>query len=83
MANWITHLRIADEVLRHVPELDKTGFCMGSIAPDCNVENEDWTAFTPSREATHWMANEKKRSSDYEAFYRRYLTEAETLSSQV
>lgn len=60
MANWITHMRIADEVLRRLPDLDQPGFCMGSIAPDCNVENEGWTAFTPSREVTHWMSGQSK-----------------------
>ena len=74
MANWITHLRIADGVLRLVPELDPTGFCMGSIAPDCNVENEDWTQFTPSREMTHWMKGKTKLTADCEGFYRQYLS---------
>ena len=55
MATWITHLMIADGVLERIPNLDRHGFCVGNIAPDCNVENEDWTAFTPSREVTHWM----------------------------
>lgn len=64
MAGWITHMRIADEVLSELPALDRLGFCMGSIAPDCNVENEDWTAFTPSREVTHWMSGKNK----YKAF---------------
>ena len=49
MATWITHLMIADGVLERIPNLDRHGFCVGNIAPDCNVENEDWTAFTPSR----------------------------------
>lgn len=56
MAGWITHMRIADEVMKRLPGLDRLCFCMGSIAPDCNVENEDWTAFTPPREVTHWMS---------------------------
>ena len=73
MAGWITHMRIADEVLKKLPDLDRTGFCMGSIAPDCNVENEDWTVFTPPREVTHWMTGENKLSADYEGFYARYL----------
>lgn len=37
---------------------------LGNIAPDCNVENEDWTSFTPSREVTHWMGNERKRATE-------------------
>ena len=82
MAGWITHMRIADEVLKKLPDLDRTGFCMGSIAPDCNVENEDWSSFTPSREVTHWMTGKEKVSSDYETFCQQYLAAAETLSAQ-
>lgn len=49
MATWVTHLMIADSVLKTLTDLDRRGFCVGNIAPDCNVENEDWTSFTPSR----------------------------------
>lgn len=66
MATWITHLMVADSVLQKLPWLDRRGFCVGNIAPDCNVENEDWTAFTPSREITHWMSGDKKIGSDAE-----------------
>lgn len=62
MATWVTHLMIADVVMKQYPELDRRGFCVGNIAPDCNVENEDWTAYTPSREITHWMEGGKKAS---------------------
>ena len=73
MATWVTHLMIADSVLQHFPGLDRRGFCVGNIAPDCNVENEDWTAFTPSREVTHWMQGERKKASDCDAFYDEYI----------
>ena len=73
MATWVTHLMIADSVLQHFPGLDRRGFCVGNIAPDCNVENEDWTAFTPSREVTHWMQGERKKASDCDAFYEEYI----------
>lgn len=73
MATWITHLMIADKVLSRIDGLDRLGFCVGNIAPDCNVENEDWTAFTPSREVTHWMRGERKLASDCEGFYEEYL----------
>ena len=74
MATWITHLMIADGVLQHFPSLDRRGFCVGNIAPDCNVENEDWTALTPSREVTHWMQGERKKASDCDAFCEKYIT---------
>ncbi|MBQ5866942.1 MAG: zinc dependent phospholipase C family protein [Oscillospiraceae bacterium] len=73
MATWITHLMIADSVLQHFPGLDRHSFCIGNIAPDCNVENEDWSAFTPSREVTHWMQGERKKASDCDAFYEQYI----------
>ena len=54
MSTWPTHLWVADEVLERLPQLHRRGFCVGSIAPDCNVENADWTVFTPPRQMTHF-----------------------------
>ena len=45
MATWITHMIIADKVLELFPQLDKRGFGVGNIAPDCNEPNEDRTDF--------------------------------------
>lgn len=73
MATWITHLMIADSVLARFPALDRRGFCVGNIAPDCNVENEDWTAFTPPREVTHFMQGERKQAADCDAFCEAYI----------
>lgn len=73
MASWVTHLMIADGVLERISQIDRRGFCVGNIAPDCNVENEDWTAFTPSREITHWMQGERKEASDCDAFCDAYI----------
>ena len=69
MATWVTHLMIADAVLKQLPQIHRRGFCVGNIAPDCNVENADWSAFTPSRTVTHWMQSERKSAADCEAFY--------------
>lgn len=82
MATWVTHLMIADSVLQHFPGLDRRGFCVGNIAPDCNVENEDWTAFTPSREVTHWMQGQRKKASDCDAFYEEYIAKRRDLSAE-
>ncbi len=82
MPTWVTHLMIADGVLRRFPNLDRRGFCVGSIAPDCNVENEDWTAYTPPRAVTHWMQGEKKAMSDCGAFLEEYfLRRRETIKT--
>lgn len=80
MASWVTHLMIADGILQRFPFLDRRGFCVGSIAPDCNVENADWTAFTPPREVTHWMQGDKKEASDCERFREKMITDR---SSQI
>lgn len=73
MATWVTHLMIADRILCACPDLDRRGFYVGNIAPDCNVENEDWTAFIPPREVTHWMQGERKKASDCDAFCNEYI----------
>ncbi len=73
MATWITHLMIADILLTRFPHLDRRGFCVGNIAPDCNVENEDWTAFTPSREVTHWIQGDGKKVADGDVFCEKYI----------
>ena len=79
MAAWVTHLMIADGVLERCPHLHRRGFCVGNIAPDCNVENEDWTAFTPSREVTHWMSGKQKSFSDCEVFCNEYILKRKEL----
>lgn len=73
MATWVTHLMVADNVLKKNPFLCRHEFCVGNIAPDCNVENEDWTNFTPSREVTHWMGSKWKNASDCDRFLQEYL----------
>ncbi len=73
MASWITHTWIADRLFAMGLPLDRRGFVVGSIAPDCNIENADWSAFTPPREVTHFMHKAYKTAADYEAFYTQYL----------
>ena len=73
MSTWITHLMVADRVLETVTKLDRRSFCVGNIAPDCNVENEDWTQFTPSRAVTHWMSADRKAATDCDRFYKEYI----------
>ena len=82
MATWVTHLIIADRVLEKFPELCRHEFCVGNIAPDCNVENEDWTSFTPSREVTHWMTAGRKVAADCDRFLHEYIEMKEISSVQ-
>lgn len=73
MAEWVSHLMIADSVLEYVPELIRHEYCLGNVAPDCNTPNADWTAFTPSRQITHWMQGKRKLPEDAERFLREYV----------
>lgn len=73
MATWISHMMIVDSLFKRSLDLDKVGFCVGNVAPDCNVENEDWTEFTPPRKVTHWMTGRSKLTADYEGFYDEYI----------
>lgn len=73
MANWMTHILIADKLIERYPWIDRQGLCIGSIAPDCNVENETWTQFTPPRETTHFMTGKSKTTADFDRFYHEYL----------
>lgn len=73
MATWISHMMVVDNLLKRSLDLDKVGFCVGNVAPDCNVENEDWTEFTPPRKVTHWMTGRSKLTADYEGFYDEYI----------
>ena len=47
MAEWVSHLIVADRVLEILPKSRKHEFCVGNIAPDCNMPNEDGTEFIP------------------------------------
>jgi len=82
MATWVTHLMIADHVLLQIPNLCSHEFLVGNIAPDCNVENEDWTSFTPSREVTHWMGGKRKAASDCDRFLHEYIEKQTNIDGQ-
>ena len=73
MAEWVSHLIVADRVLEQLPHLKRQEFCVGNIAPDCNIPNENWTEFTPPRQVTHWMQGKRKRASDCDRFYKEYI----------
>lgn len=73
MATWVTHMIVADKVLELFPQLDKRGFCVGNIAPDCNDFSEAGGDFIPPRKVTHWMTGERKKPSDTDIFYHEYF----------
>ena len=73
MANWISHMIIVDKLYSLGIDLNERGFAVGNIAPDCNLENKDWTEFIPSRETMHWMTGNSKLTADYEGFFNKYV----------
>jgi hypothetical protein len=58
MASWIVHLRIADKILEHLPDLDAGQFAIGNVAPDSGVPDERWEVFDPPPEVTHFLHKE-------------------------
>lgn len=80
MANWITHAAIADGLMARGLPVDRRHFAIGSVAPDCNQENEDWTSYVPPREQTHFMLGKSKLTVDAEGFYGAHIRGREGLS---
>lgn len=77
MGTWICHLRIAEQLLRVIPQLDEVAFLYGNLAPDSGMPNADWTAFDPPKDVTHFLGEgevDEGRIKDLE-FYRGYVAE--------
>jgi len=74
MATWIAHLRIAENLLHHIPGLDAAQFAIGNVAPDSGIPDEKWEKFDPPPEVTHFKRSDSihKDIADLD-FYRGYL----------
>lgn len=74
MGTWISHLRIAENLICSIPNLDETAFAFGNLAPDSGLPNADWTAFDPPKAVSHFISEGKseKNISDL-VFYRSHL----------
>ena len=76
MGTWICHLRIAENLLPHFPELDKTLFAFGNLAPDSGIPNETWTKFDPPKEVTHFLRKGEGEDKIHDlVYYREYLAD--------
>ena len=71
MASWMVHLRVADQMLDRLADIDPAAFVMGNIAPDSGVPNADWTEFHPPKSLSHFKTD---RSTDPEAFCVQYFS---------
>ena len=74
MGTWISHLRIAENLLAELPQLEPLSFSLGSLAPDSGVPNADWSVFDPPKTVTHFLhhGEDESKIADLE-FYRRHL----------
>lgn len=74
MGTWISHLRVAENLLPHFPQLDEVTFAFGNLSPDSGIPNADWTEFDPPKEVTHFL---KRGEGEYAihdlAFYEQFL----------
>ncbi len=64
MASWMVHLRIADNILSELSELSPKEFVVGNIAPDSGVPNEDWSAYIPSGDVSHFKTTDAEGFKD-------------------
>lgn len=76
MASWIVHLRIAEDLLNRIPNLDPEQFGIGNIAPDSGVADEQFLNYDPPPKVTHYKPDgdaEEGLVSEDLSFYRDYL----------
>jgi hypothetical protein len=74
MGTWIAHLRIADNLLSRIPDLEEMNFVYGNLAPDSGMPNENWTVFDPPKEITHFSRpNEGEGEIRDLEYYRKHL----------
>jgi hypothetical protein len=76
MGTWISHLRVAENLLAHFPEVDEVTFTFGNLSPDSGIPNEDWTEFDPPKEVTHFLhkGQEEHEIQDL-VYYKQYLAD--------
>ena len=74
MGTWISHLRIAENLLTHFPELDEVTFAFGNLSPDSGIPNADWTEFDPPKEITHFLRKGEGEDAIHDlVYYEQYL----------
>ena len=74
MGTWISHLRIAENLLNHFRNLDEVTFAFGNLSPDSGIPNADWTEFDPPKEVTHFLQKGDGEGAIHDlVFYQQYL----------
>ena len=76
MGTWISHLRIAENLLPHFPELDEVTFTFGNLSPDSGIPNANWTEFDPPKEVTHFLRKGEEEHAIHDlTYYEQYLAD--------
>jgi len=76
MGTWISHLRVAENLLSHFPEVDEVTFTFGNLSPDSGIPNADWTEFDPPKEVTHFLHKGEAEHAIHDlVYYRQYLAD--------
>ena len=74
MGTWISHLRVAENLLSYFPKLDEVTFTFGNLSPDSGIPNADWTEFDPPKEVTHFLRKGEAENAIHDlVFYEQYL----------
>jgi hypothetical protein len=74
MGTWISHLRIAENLLNHFRNLDEVTFAFGNLSPDSGIPNANWTEFDPPKEVTHFLQKGDGEHAIHDlVFYQQYL----------
>ncbi|NMH68475.1 hypothetical protein HF072_06735 [Bacillus sp. RO3] len=69
MATWVTHFRIAEELLKRDWPVSPIEFLVGNIGPDCGLIGEDGIP-RPPKSVTHFKTDGRINP---ESFYNQYL----------
>jgi len=76
MGTWIVHLRIAENLLPHFPEVDEVTFTFGNLSPDSGIPNADWTEFDPPKEVIHFLHRGEEEHAIHDlVYYGQYLAD--------
>ena len=74
MGTWISHLRIAENLLPYFPNVDEVTFTFGNLSPDSGVPNADWTEFDPPKQITHFLRKGEGEDAIHDLiYYQQYL----------
>lgn len=66
------HFRIADEILKHLNNIDREYFIIGSIAPDCGIRQKEG-GYDPPTEVTHLTKMWNKSDCDYNYIFENFI----------